>query len=100
MPGEYTLNTTNETILIPGRQAGTRRKKITTWTIDNDRRDSMLELAYSLSRADNSASHQILGDWDVRSTVVAVRPMFRWQQLTGAHPPYPPYAQLPSSLSS
>ncbi|MDR3444323.1 hypothetical protein [Dyella sp.] len=60
------------------------RHKITYWRLESDFRDSMIELAYSLSRGMYPCDFvRFLGDWNVTQTVTTLQPPFRWQALTG-----------------
>ena len=66
----------------PGKKS--IRRKVTHWHLESDFRDSMLELAYSLSTSVfSSPEHRLLGDWTVAQTVAAWKPPFRWHLLTG-----------------
>jgi hypothetical protein len=49
---------------------------VTTWSLDSQRRDEMLELAYA---SDNRS-------WE--AIIHRIKPAFHWQTLTGLEPPY------------
>jgi hypothetical protein len=85
------------------REGGARKRaSITTWRLESDRRDSMLELAYALSFSTNLQARAALGEWDVAASLRAVTTVpetqFRWQLLTGF--PYPGSTSIHTSNSS